>query len=190
MVQILREVEPYISPKWQKQKRVECKCDCWNIFETQLHHVKWWHTKSCWCYQKKKVLEHNSTHCMSDTRIYNIWRWMKRRCTNKNDGRYKDYWWRWIWYSKEWGKFEWFFADMWQTYEKWLTLERINNNWNYCKENCYWATMEQQQKNRRNNIYYKWKLVKDWCRELWLNYWTVYSRISRNKWAIEKALWL
>jgi len=189
-ITILREVEPYISPKWQKQKRVQCKCDCGKIFETQLNHVKWLHTTSCWCYQKKKAWEYNSTHGMSDKRIYNIWRGIKRRCTNKNDERYHDYWWRWIKYDPRWNDFTIFYEEMKDWYRDDLTIDRTYNDWGYSKENCKWTTMKEQQINRRNTWKYKWKPVIQWCEELWLNYCTVYSRINKYWWNIEKALWL
>ena len=48
--------------------------------------------------------------------------------------------------------FEEFYSDMYPTYKKWLTVEREDNDWNYCKSNCKWATMKEQSNNRRPRI--------------------------------------
>lgn len=80
-----------------------------------------------------------------------VWCWMKQRCNNKNTKAYKDYWWRWITYDPRREKFENFYEDMNKWWQQWLSIDRIDNNWNYCKENCRWATPWQQMRNTRRN---------------------------------------
>jgi len=92
------------------------------------------------------------THWMFWTKIYWIRHWIKTRCYNKNRNRYKDYWGRWISICKKWMKFEWFYEDMWPTYKDGLTIDRIDNNWNYCKNNCKWSTYKEQANNRRRSV--------------------------------------
>lgn len=41
---------------------------------------------------------------------------------------------------------------MWPTYQEGLSIDRIDWNWNYCKENCRWADKFTQNNNRSNNI--------------------------------------
>lgn len=85
---------------------------------------------------------------------------------------------------------------MWESYEKhllkfWIkntTIDRINNGWNYCKENCRWATMSEQNINR-DKFVQKWSLLNK-CNELWLNYKKVQQRINKLWWTEEKALQL
>ena len=69
-----------------------------------------------------------------------------------------------------------------------LTVDRIdNNNGNYEPNNCRWATMEEQNRNKRNNIMVDGLCLKDYCRENNLNYETIRQRLKRG-WTIKKAL--
>jgi len=168
-----------------KRRRLLCQCDCWNIKNILSYNVIKWVSKSCWCYllevQKKRL----TTHWMSRTKIYKVFKSVETRCNKKNDNAYKYYWWRWI--KCLWNSFEEFYKDMWNTYKEWLEIERINNNWNYCKENCKWATRKEQLRNTRRTKIYKWKCLTEWCEELWLNFSTINNRIW-SWWDIEKAL--
>lgn len=159
-----------------------CKCDCWNEIEVLLNSIKRWHTKSCWCSQKGI----NKKHWMSNSKIYWVFKWIQTRCYNPKSIYYKYYWWRWI--ICEWKTFEDFYTDMWNWYNQWLSIDRIDVNWNYCKENCRWATSKEQNRNQRSNIMYKWKCLTDWCKDLWLNKNTINNRIYNLWWSLEKAL--
>jgi len=124
-------------------------------------------------------------HWMTWTRIYEIWRSMKKRCNNKNN---KDYGWRWIVYDSMWQTFDIFINEMWDSYKDDLFLDRINNDGNYSKDNCRWVTRKQNARNTRANVLYKGKCLAEWCEELWLNVKTVYSRVNLYKRPIKKAL--
>jgi hypothetical protein len=65
---------------------------------------------------------------------------------------------RGITYSEEWETYE-NFRDwaLQNGYSDELTLDRIDTNDNYTPKNCRWATMKQQQNNRRNNIFFTFK---------------------------------
>lgn len=144
---IIKEVE-----KIWVSRMVIFKCECWKVKKIYLNSVRRWLVKSCWCYNKEISHKRLKTHWMWRTRIYKIWQWMKSRCNVSTLECYKYYGWRWITYNKKWEKFEEFFKDMKEWYSDNLTLDRINNDWNYEKWNCRWATRIQQANNKSNSI--------------------------------------
>lgn len=89
--------------------------------------------------------------------FYSRWCGMKNRCDNPNFKDYHVYGGRGIKYSKSWGSFLNFYEDMWGSFEDNLTLERIDSNGDYCKENCTWIPMSEQGKNTNRCIYATYK---------------------------------
>jgi hypothetical protein len=106
-------------------------------------------------------------HGMYKTRPYSIWNGMKSRCNNKKACGYNLYGGRGIKVCDEWNNFVKFWDDMKDGYKNSLTIDRIDNDGNYCKENCRWATYKEQNNNKRNNKTFKInglvKSVKQWC---------------------------
>jgi hypothetical protein len=85
---------------------------------------------------------------MYESRIYQIWADMKVRCDNPNHKSYPIYGGRGITYDADWQKFENFLKDMQENYTDDLTLDRVDPNGSYCKENCQWSTKQEQGRNR------------------------------------------
>ena len=161
------------------------RCDCGNEKVVCVNNVKRNISKSCGCLYGKHLITHN----MSKTKVLESWHSMKNRCLNKNNPRYKYYGGRGITICKEWLKFENFYNDMGDRPEN-KTLDRIKNNLGYCKSNCKWSTIEEQNNNRSNNHFLthkgKTQTIAQWARELDINYGILFKRINRN-WTISRA---
>lgn len=126
-----------------------CKCDCGTIREVNGYSLRNNLSTSCGCLKIEKFKERIITHGMTGSKIWNSYRGMKERCTNKNNNRYESYGGRGISYDPKWESFDGFLDDMFPTYQEGLELDRIDVNGNYCKENCRWSTQSEQCYNQR-----------------------------------------
>ena len=93
-------------------------------------------------------LKHGHAQRGKITPEYKTWHNMKQRCQNTNNNRYYDYGGQGIIVCKRWQDFENFLEDMGKK-PKGLTLERKNNEGNYCPKNCIWTTWKKQANNSR-----------------------------------------
>lgn len=138
---------------------------------------------SCGCCNK---YEHFSTHKLSKTSEYKSWQSMKERCYNSNSPSYKYYGERGITVSESWlNSFEQFINDIGKKPNKNYTLERIDVNKGYSKENCIWASRKNQANNRRTNYYLTYngitKTRSEWADLIGINVRTLASRCRANK---------
>lgn len=94
-------------------------------------------------------------------KVYSVWRTMKQRCDNQNSVGYANWGGRGITYCDKWKTFDGFWEDMQDGYEEGLTLDRIDFNGNYCKENCRWATYTVQLHNKRHRNKHGYKGISE-----------------------------
>lgn len=123
--------------------------------------------------------------------MYGSWYNMKSRCNNPNYKNFHLWGGRGITYDKSWEKFDNFAKDMASTYKNGLSLDRIDNDGNYCKENCKWSTSKEQNNNRSDNRMIQYRGIKktlaQWVEYLGLRSSTVRQRFYVYKWDIEKC---
>ena len=128
------------------------KCGfCGEEFRTQINSVKNGDTKSCGCHRRRTTSETHKTHGLSNTRLGRIWGGIKRRTLNPKHKQYNDYGGRGISICEGWkNDFMSFYNWAMQNgYSEGLSIDRIDNDGNYCPENCRWTTSIIQNRNQR-----------------------------------------
>lgn len=130
-------------------------------------------------------------HGMTGTKLHEVWKEMNRRCKN-NNYKTRIYKIKNIQVSDEWKNaknfIEWSINN---GYKEGLEIDRIDNNGNYCRENCRWVTPKENANNRDNTIFIEYKGINKplqyWAIEINVNPHTLHTRLIRG-WSIEKAL--
>lgn len=169
-----------------------CRCECGNEKNIMGKELKNGNIRSCGCLALENPNRFQKKYEISSNRLYCIWRGIKQRCLHPStDKQKKDYFNRGITVCDEWKNYNIF--QTWALengYAENLTIDRIDNNGNYCPANCRWVDIKTQANNKRNNhfITYNGKTLTlaQWARELGLKYNTLNERL-RKGWSVEKA---
>lgn len=134
-----------------------CKCDCGNEVVVIGGNLTTGTTKSCGCLQRENgvAVGHMTIHGGTKTRLHSVWAGMMARCYTKSSISYHNYGARGIAVCDEWHDFA-VFRD-WAISAGYdpdaprgkCTIDRIDNDGNYCPENCRWVDMKTQRHNQR-----------------------------------------
>lgn len=175
----------------------KCKCDCGVIIVTWSAALRRGDTHSCGCWQSELISKHRTRHGhtkgKATTPTYRAWSGMITRCTNHRVRSFKTYGARGITVCERWrNSFDAFLADMGEA-PKGCSIERINNNGNYEKSNCRWATPKEQARNRISThwITYNGETLPliAWTERVKVKRATIQFRLKHG-WPVGKALGL
>lgn len=171
---------------------VQCK-RCGDYTKVRADAITKRKQKSCGCLWSE-VGDRTRTHGMTHTPIYSVWRGIIKRCTLTTNYNYSEYGGRGIKICERWLTFENFYEDMGDRPD-WATggIERLDNDGDYCPENCVWADRFQQQNNTRKTkritLNGRTMTVAQWTRELNLPKELIGDRLRRG-WDAHSALTL
>lgn len=186
----------------QNKSQWFCKCNCGNknMIIVSAAALVSGTTKSCGCLKKEMALLHlkqgncNRKHCMSESKLYYVWKSIKARCNNPNSKDYKHYGAKGISICTEWETsfIEFYNWAMNNGYKEGTSIDRIDVNGNYCHQNCRFVDSIVQANNRSNNHFLthngETHTIAEWSRITGIKYNTIIARINKLHWTIEKAL--
>lgn len=152
----------YRDTATRRPTRWICKCSCGTVKSvlslTLINSNPKLRSTSCGCYRNELSSKRRKTHGLKNSRIYNEWRGIKKRCRNPNEKDYKNYGGRGIRVCDEWyNSFESFYeyvSKLPHFGEQGRSIDRIENEGNYEPGNVRWATNSEQSMNRRTCIGY------------------------------------
>ena len=163
-----------------------CMCDCGTARRVNANALLSGSSTSCGCVSKEQLASrvvHGHMRGGKQSATFVVWRSMVRRCQNIKHPSYHNYGGRGIEVCDRWQSFVAFLEDMGERpFGK--TLDRIDNDGNYCKENCRWISMKENSNNRRNNrlltLHGKTHTVAQWAALTGLNENTIRGRLFRG----------
>lgn len=184
-----------------KRFMAECSCDCGNTVISEKYNLSSGNTKNCKecsnLSRSAKHTSHGSSISMKDDNpagynCYTRWQSMKRRCYKEYDSHYKNYGGRGIKVCERWlNSYENFLADMGLPPTIEHQIDRIDNDGDYCPENCRWVSRTENARNRTNNKFItafgKTMTQSQWAEETGIKRETIAMRMKRG-WSAELAL--
>lgn len=163
-------------------------CGCGNTAIVSGGNLRGGGSRSCGCLRSDVSRARNTQHGAlkngDKPKAYSIWQAMKKRCSNMNNADYHRYGGRGIKVCERWAtSFSNFLADMGECPDG-LTLDRIDNDGNYCPENCRWASRKEQSDNKPGVVWVEYQgkrmTAADFARSLGKPTHTVWRNIVKQ----------
>ena len=182
-----------------KKKLWVCSCECGSVISVETGNLNTGNTTQCNGCAILSRADHRRTHGYSNysavsevkRKTYSTWRAMKSRCENPSVNGYKNYGGRGINVCDEWNDFECFLSDMGEPPTAGHSIDRVDNNKSYSKENCKWASRTEQANNKRNNrritAFGETKNLNQWAESSGIKRETIARRINKG-WSEERAV--
>lgn len=191
--------------RWTLLKRVPhkrrphylCLCDCGTRRVVCFRILLTGESKSCGCYRIEATARRNTKHGMYYSREYRIWTGMNSRCINCKEPTYSRYGGRGITVCDRWSRnnpngFQNFLRDMGKCPSNNHSIDRIDNDGDYEKSNCRWATSKIQSWNKRCNVTYTYKgkicTLQQISKDLGVSYKSLYDRLRKRNYDLEKTV--
>ncbi len=162
------------------------RCECGREKEIKVTHVAGNYIRSCGC------IKRTQNGASQQFPEYRIWDSMNRRCISPSETSFERYGARGITVCERWrNSFEAFLSDMGPRPSAEYSIERDDNNGPYDPDNCHWATLHEQSRNKRNNRYIQIgeqrKCLHDWLEHFGMS-WTAFTKRTKKGWSEEMAL--
>lgn len=183
----------YVPKNGKGKGKWLCKCDCGGTTRTAASDLKSGKSESCGCLKNEQLIKRRKTHGMSRSGEHYSWTAMKHRCLNPNAQEYARYGGRGITIDPRWvNSFETFLEDMGMRPTPQHTLERIDNDKGYSKDNCKWATRLEQSRNRSSTLRYMYNGKEVPLREIaekhGISFGMLLQRLTKQGLTLQEAL--
>jgi hypothetical protein len=187
-----RDFERWFVLERHDASRYLCRCRCGVEKLVYAGNLTSGQSRSCGCLDRELSAERLFIHGQKRTRLYRTWRNMLSRCLNPRASGFYRYGGRGIKVCPEWLFFRNFHRDMGKPPSPLHTLERKNNNGNYEKDNCRWATTSEQARNKSSNRHItigdRTQILIEWSEETGIPASLIWRRMHVLGWTPEEAI--
>lgn len=189
----LTVIEDFGCDIQNSMRKVAAICECGNITECYLNHLRRGTTQSCGCLRRERHLASITKHKLCRHPLYRCWYDMIDRCYRQKNKSYNNYGGRGISVCQKWRKsfvafYDWAIENGWK---KTLQLDRKNNSLNYSPSNCRFITAARNNRNKRTNVFLEYDgkkmILPDWATYLGISIWTIRNRLEKG-WPIKDVL--
>lgn len=162
-------------------------CSCGTSKVVRNKDVHYGVVQSCGCLQLERCgnsLNSKGGYAYRGQPEYRVWSGMRYRCLNQNNPAWRYYGAKGVKVCSEWEDFAKFFSDMGPRPGVGFSIDRVDGDGDYSRDNCRWATIYEQNQNRSNvSTLTVWGVTKptpEWAHEFGLQPQTLRQRLARG----------